>query len=92
MVPYKKWMSMLGISKFDKTADFFGEIDDFNKVEISLSSHIGAPSVAIVNDGDKVLRGDLIAKANNGLSLPQFATIDGTVTLENNKIIIDKVR
>ena len=92
LVPYKKWMSMLGISKFDKAADFYGEIDEFNRVEISLSSHIGAPSVACVSDGDKVLKGDLIAKANNGLSLPQYATIDGTVTLADNKIIIDKVR
>ncbi|MBE6674591.1 MAG: NADH-quinone oxidoreductase subunit J [Ruminococcaceae bacterium] len=92
MVPYKKWMSMLGVTKFDKAADFGGEISDFERVEISLSAHIGAPSISAVKDGDAVESGSLIANAAKGLSLPQHASISGTVTLGNNKIIIDKVR
>ena len=92
MIPYKKWMSALGVTKFDKIADYGGEINDFSRVEIPLSSHIGAPSVPSVIDGDTVKAGDLIAKAADGLSLPQHASVDGTVTLGINKIIIDKVR
>jgi len=91
-IPYKKWMSMLGVTKFDKIADFGGEITDFSRVELSLSAHIGAPSVPTAKDGATVTEGDLIAQAANGLSLPQHASISGTVTLENNKIRIDKVR
>jgi len=92
MVPYEKWMSMLGVAKFDALADFGGEMDDFSRVEIPLSSHIGIPSVIAVKDGDMVHEGELIAMPAEGLSLPQHASISGTVTLGNNKIIIDKVR
>lgn len=92
MIPYKKWMSALGVTKFDKIADYGGEINDFSRVEIPLSGHIGAPSVPSVIDGDTVKAGDLIASAADGLSLPQHASVDGTVTLGINKIIIDKVR
>ena len=91
MIPYKKWMSTLGVTKFDLVADFYGEINDFSRVEIPLSKHIGAPSVPCVSDGDTINKGDLIARAGNGLSLPQHASISGTVTLGNNKIIIDKI-
>ncbi len=92
MIPYERWMSALGVAKFDKLADFGGEMDDFGRVEIALSSHIGAPSVIAVKDGDVVTKGQLIASPAEGLSLPQHASIDGRVTLGNNKIIIDKVR
>ena len=92
MIPYKKWMSALGVTKFDKIADYGGEINGFARVEIPLSGHIGAPSIPSVIDGDTVKAGDLIAKAADGLSLPQHASIDGTITLGINKIIIDKVR
>ncbi|MBO4983471.1 MAG: 4Fe-4S dicluster domain-containing protein [Clostridia bacterium] len=92
MVPYKKWMSMLGVSKFDKMAEYIGEINDFERVEIPLSRHIGAPSVPVVKDCDIVNEFGLIAEAGNGLSLPQHASISGIVTLGGDKIIIDKVR
>ena len=92
MVPYEKWMSMLGVSKFDKKADYYGEMKDFMRVEIPLAGHIGAPSVPTVKDGDFVNKGDLIASPGNGLSLPQHASVSGTVTLGGNKIIIDRVR
>ncbi len=92
MVPSEKWMSMLGVTKFDTVADFGGEIKDFSRVEIPLSRHIGVPSIPTVGDGDIVAEGDLIAVAANGLSLPQHASILGVVTLGNDKIIIDRVR
>ena len=92
MVPSTKWMSMLGITKFDKVASFNGEINDFNRVEITLNPHIGAPSIPCVKDGDIVSEGDIIANAGGGLSLPQHASISGRVTLGINKIIIDRIR
>ena len=92
MVPSTRWMSMLGITKFDKEAVFNGEYNDFNRVEISLSSHIGAPSIPCVKDGDIVSEGETIANQGSGLSLPQHASISGRVTLGINKIIIDRIR
>lgn len=92
MIPYKKWMSTLGVSEFDVDTDFGGEMNDFSRVELTLSRHIGVPSIPAVKDGDIVSKGDLIANAANGLSLPQHASISGKITLGNDKIIIDKVR
>ena len=92
MLPYKKWMSALGVSQFDRDTDFYGEINDFSRVEMTLSRHIGIPSIPAIKDGDIVNAGDLIASAADGLSLPQHASISGRVTLGNDKIIIDKVR
>ena len=61
-------------------------------MEIYLRQHIGAPSVPCVQDGDIVKKGDKIAESGEGLSLPQYATIDGRVTVyEGLKIVISKV-
>ena len=92
MLPYKKWMSALGVARYDVDTDFYGEINDFERVEQALSRHIGIPSTPVVNNGDIVSKGDLIAAAGDGLSLPQHASISGRVTLGKDKIIIDKVR
>lgn len=92
MIPSDRWQAVLGVKKYDKVAEFFGEIDDTSTVEINLRQHIGAPSVPIVKTGDIVTKGGLIASANEGLSLPQHASIDGKVTVfENSKIVINKI-
>ena len=92
MVPYKKWMSMLGVSKFDKIAELGGEINSLERVEIPLSGHIGVPSVPVIKDGAMVTKGEEIATGAEGLSLPQHASISGRATIGSNKIIIDRVR
>ena len=90
MIPSDRWQSVLGVKKFDKVAEFIGENLNFTKVEINLRQHIGAPSVPAVKTGDRVVKGDLIANANDGLSLPQHASIDGVVTVYDNlKIVIE---
>lgn len=92
MIPTERWASVLGVARFDKMPLFVGENVDFARVEIPLRQHIGAPSSAIVKDGDSVKRGDLIADSADGLSIPQHASISGVVTVENGeKIRIDKV-
>ena len=92
MVPSDRWASVLGVAKFDKLPKYLGEDTDFSRVEIYLRQHIGAPSVIAVNDGDFVQRGDKIADSAEGLSLPQYASISGRVTVvEGTKIIINKV-
>ena len=92
MVPSVRWANVLGVAKFDKLAKYIGEQKDFTKAEIYLRQHIGAPSVAVVKDGDLVQVGDLVAESADGLSLPQYASVSGKVTIEENvKIIIEKV-
>ncbi|MBE5740588.1 MAG: NADH-quinone oxidoreductase subunit J [Clostridiales bacterium] len=91
MVPSERWANVLGIAKFDKVAKYIGQ-QTYDHVEILLRQHIGAPSVPIVTDGDIVNKGDKIAEAAEGLSLPQYAPISGRVTVyTGEKIVIDKV-
>ena len=91
MVPSERWANTLGVAKFDKVGKYIGAQMDFERVEIYLRQHIGAPSQPCVEDGAIVKKGDKIAEAAEGLSLPQYATIDGRVSVFNDKIVIDKV-
>jgi hypothetical protein len=92
MIPSERWASVLGVAKYDKPAKYVGEQTDFSRVEILLRQHIGAPSVVCVADGDSVVAGQKIAEAADGLSLPQYASMDGVVTVYADRIIIEKDR
>ncbi|MBP7204959.1 MAG: electron transport complex subunit RsxC [Candidatus Cloacimonetes bacterium] len=50
------------------------------RVVISMSQHIGAPSVPIVKVGDEVRTGQKIAEGGGFVSIPQHASISGKVT------------
>ena len=50
------------------------------KATILLAQHIGAPAVPVVEMGDKVLVGQLIAKANGFVSSNVCSPVSGTVT------------
>ena len=90
MIPSERWASVLGVAKFDKVGKYIGEQADFTRAEILLRQHIGAPSIPCVADGDRVSVGDKIAQAAEGLSLPQYATISGVVSVYTDRIIIEK--
>ncbi|MCI8374022.1 MAG: electron transport complex subunit RsxC [Lachnospiraceae bacterium] len=45
-----------------------------------VSQHIGGPAVPIVKPGDRVLKGQVIAKAAGYISVPIHASVSGTVT------------
>ena len=90
MVPSERWASILGVARFDKVAKYIGEQTDFTRAEILLRQHIGAPSIPCVADGDRVEAGDKIAQAAEGLSLPQFASISGRISVYTDRIIIEK--
>ncbi|MDP2681098.1 MAG: electron transport complex subunit RsxC [Rhodoferax sp.] len=49
------------------------------RLYLPLQQHIGAPAIPVVNVGDNVLKGQLIAKAAPGLSAPVHASSSGTV-------------
>lgn len=46
---------------------------------LPLSQHIGAPSVPVVREGQEVMRGQLIARADGYMSVPLHAPISGKV-------------
>lgn len=54
-----------------------------------LSQHIGAPAEPVVAKGDRVLAGQLIAKANGFVSAPIYATVSGTVkAIEPRRVVV----
>ena len=50
------------------------------KVCISMSQHIGAPAIPVVNVGDKVTKRQLIGKESGMISANVFSSVCGTVT------------
>ena len=91
MVPSERWANALGVARFDKVAKYVGVQNSFTRSEILLRQHIGAPSIPCVEDGATVQKGEKIAEAADGLSLPQYASISGVVTVFEDKIVIEKV-
>lgn len=88
MIPSSRWKEVLGVARFDKLPTYIEDAFAPRRVEILLRQHIGAPSVPLVAVGDKVTVGQKIAEAAEGLSIPQYASIDGTVTLTDDKKIV----
>ena len=90
-MPISRWKRLLGVSPFDRKQNYTEGIPAPASVEILMSQHIGAPSIPTVKVGDSVRRGDRIADAAEGLSVPQYASIDGRVSyVDAKKILIEK--
>ena len=91
-IPSDRWAQALGVARFDRVAEYIGEIDDFDRVQLPLGRFIGVSSLPVVSDGDVVERGDKVATSADGLSVDLAASIGGRVTLIDKKIIIDRIR
>ena len=48
-------------------------------VYVSVSQHIGAPALPVVNVGDSVKKGQLVAEASGAISANVFSPVSGTV-------------
>ena len=90
-VPLERLVSRLGVKKYQADAPLDNQlIDGFSEVNILCSQHIGAPAVPVVKVGDKVERGQVVAKAAEGLSVNIHASISGIVTGVTPKCITVK--
>ncbi|MCR4781916.1 MAG: electron transport complex subunit RsxC [Lachnospiraceae bacterium] len=54
-------------------------LEPSSELVFPLSQHIGAPAKAVVNVGDTVLRGQVLAEANGFVSAPVISSVSGTV-------------
>jgi len=88
MISSHKWEEMLGVRKFDTIPEFLFDKIRVNRVEIPMASHIGAKAIPVVKVGDVVEEAQLIAKAAPGLSVPQYASISGTVVFVDDSTVI----
>ena len=87
-VPMERLMARLDLTKYNKEAPLDESVVPISKVKIMLSQHIGAPAAAIVKQGDKVTKGQMIAEPAKGLSVGIHASIDGVVSEVTDKYVI----
>jgi len=53
-----------------------------------LSQHIGAPAIPVIEKGERVLTGQMIAKANGFVSAPIYSSVSGTVkSIEPRRVL-----
>lgn len=60
-----------------------------DSVEIALSQSIGRPAIPVVTAGERVARGQLIAKRDGAVSSNLFASVCGTVKRVDSAIVIE---
>lgn len=88
-VPEERLMARLGLTKYDKPAPLNDQVAAVKKVTVKLSQHIGAPAQPVVNKGDVVAAGQVIAKpADKALSVMIHASISGKVADVNGQAIV----
>ena len=94
LVPSETLIDRLGIRKYVKDKVERRYIDFYpDTVYIPMSQHIGKPASAIVNIGDKVKKGQMIAKTDgNALGTSIHASIDGVVKSVSEKEIVISVK
>lgn len=91
-VPMERLMARLDLTKYNKEAPLDESVVPVSKVKIMLSQHIGAPAAAIVKQGDKVTKGQMIAEPAKGLSVGIHASIDGVVSEVTDKYVIIEIQ
>lgn len=89
--PIPKLLAKLDLGRYDVAAPMT-ESKSFERVFVKLQQHIGAPSVPVVQVGDTVVKGQLVAQIKeNALGSNIHASIDGTITdITENHIVIVK--
>lgn len=86
--PEERLEARLGLYQYHRPAPIHHEAELTGKVKILLSQHIGAPAVPVVKKGEKVVKGQMVAKPADGLSVAIHASIDGTVTETADRFIV----
>jgi len=87
-VPEERLMARLGLTRYDTDAPLDESLLPVKKVKILLSQHIGAPAQAVVRTGERVTRGQMIARPGNGLSVGIHASINGLVTEVTDSYVV----
>jgi Na+-translocating ferredoxin:NAD+ oxidoreductase RnfC subunit len=87
-VPVSRLLMRLGIDKYDTDMPLIEDFAPVREVKLPLKMHIGAPAKPVVNTGDHVEKGQLIASVEAGVGANVHASIAGTVTVTDRAIEI----
>ena len=90
LLPSDRFMQRIGVASFDTgVPEFVRDGWKPTVIELPLRQHIGAPAKALVNKGDTVTAGQLVAEADGVISANIHSSVNGTVTdVTVSKIII----
>lgn len=92
-VPVKRLISRLDLTSYDVNAPLSEEEYLVHQVEIKLRQHVGAPSQPIVEVGQQVQKGDLIAVIpDKALGANIHASISGVIKEITDSIIISSMK
>lgn len=91
MVPVSRLKSRIGVAAFDRMARWAGDLAIEQRVyRLQLSQHVGKPSIAVVVQGERVTAGQLVAKADEGISAALHTPVSGVVSaVRDNEIEIE---
>ena len=88
-IPVKRLTARLGLARYDKAAPFLDREYQAKEVRILLKQHVGAAGNPVVQSGQRVKQGDLIAAAPaDGLGANIHASISGTVVEVSDRITV----
>ncbi len=89
-VPMRRLIAKLGLGEFVNEGPLTAYNFAPSKVTIPLKQHAGAPAAAVVQCGDRVRTGDLLAAPAPGqLGARIHASMDGRVTVGKDAIVIE---
>ncbi len=89
LVPIKRLTARLGLTKYDSSAPI--ELDEVKgkRLKISLVQNIGVPDVPVVNAGDIIKKGELLASHDKkALGVPLHSPANGKIIDANKHFII----
>jgi Na+-translocating ferredoxin:NAD+ oxidoreductase RnfC subunit len=91
-VPVSRLRQRLEIDKYDSPTPLASFDIEVDMVKLYLTQHIGAPSVPVVNEGDMVQKGDIIADIpEGGLGSKIHSSIDGRIAkIKTDQVVIEK--
>lgn len=92
-VPMERLLARLGLTKYKEKAILVDEVKETNRVKLLLNQSGGTPAIGIVKQGDLVNKGQMIGRAQQGLSVSIHGSISGKVIEANDQyIVIEKLK
>jgi Na+-translocating ferredoxin:NAD+ oxidoreductase RnfC subunit len=87
-VPVKRLIARMGLAEFDRPAPFLQAHIVTGRVRLPLRQALGSPSVPVVGEGARIVRGALIAEVpENALGARLHASVSGRVTAVTDEMI-----
>jgi hypothetical protein len=90
LIPHGRIVERTGLVPYDRPLAFKGTVEP-GMVRIPLSQHTGVTAKAVVREGDRVGKGQVIGEADRGsVGARVHASIDGVVLQAGEVIVVER--